>query len=111
VAGLWARLLGVPRITLDDNFFELGGHSLLAIQLAARLRERYRIDLGVDAVFAAPTVRQLALEVQRRQAQQAPQADEIEALLAQVEAMDEASLYAILSGGEPGAPDRHGKER
>ena len=111
VAGLWARLLGVPRITLDDNFFELGGHSLLAIQLAARLRERYRIDLGVDAVFAAPTVRQLALEVQRRQAQQAPQADEIEALLAQVEAMDEASLNAILSGGEPGSPDRSGKER
>jgi phthiocerol/phenolphthiocerol synthesis type-I polyketide synthase E len=112
VAGLWTQLLGVPAVTVDDNFFELGGHSLLAIQLTARLRERYRIDLTVDAVFAAPTVGQLAREVQRRQAaQEAPRADEIEALLAQVEAMDEAALNAILSGDERGAPGRPGEER
>jgi hypothetical protein len=29
LAGLWARLLGLPRVGVRDDFFDLGGHSLL----------------------------------------------------------------------------------
>lgn len=44
---------------LEDNFFSLGGHSLLAAQLVAQLRDQgYDIHLG--AIFAYPTVAQLA---------------------------------------------------
>jgi acyl transferase domain-containing protein len=97
IAGLWQRLLGVARIGADDNFFELGGHSLLAIQVAARLRERYAIELGVDLVFSSPTVVSLALEIERRRNGGDLDAAAVEALVRQVEDMDESQVRALLA--------------
>jgi acyl transferase domain-containing protein len=93
---LWQQLLGVAQVGADDNFFELGGHSLLAIQLAARLREHYRIELGVDLVFTSPTVASLALEVDRRRHGDLDAAA-LEALVKQVEEMDESQVRALLA--------------
>jgi hypothetical protein len=60
VARIWQDLLGVDRVGAHDNFFELGGHSLLGVQLAARLHDALGFDLGLDALFAAPTLAELA---------------------------------------------------
>ncbi|NOK14170.1 non-ribosomal peptide synthetase, partial [Corallococcus exercitus] len=60
VAGVFAALLGLPRVGAQDHFFELGGHSLLATQVTARLRDRLQVDLPVRALFAFPTVEELA---------------------------------------------------
>jgi len=38
LAGIWAEVLGVPRIGRADNFFELGGDSILSLQIVARAR-------------------------------------------------------------------------
>src|SRR6185436_17776670 len=56
IAGLFASILGVPRVGIEDGFFELGGHSLLAAQLVARINEMFRVELRLGAIFRRPTV-------------------------------------------------------
>ncbi|HEX2048496.1 MAG TPA: non-ribosomal peptide synthetase [Acidimicrobiales bacterium] len=63
VASVWEAVLGVPHIGVNDDFFALGGHSLAAVQIAARLRDAFGIELPVVAVFEAPTVAELSRAV------------------------------------------------
>ncbi|WP_047197779.1 non-ribosomal peptide synthase/polyketide synthase [Caldimonas brevitalea] len=63
LAGLWAELLKLERVGRHDNFFELGGHSLLAVSLIERMR-RAGLHADVRALFTAPTLADLALQVQ-----------------------------------------------
>jgi acyl carrier protein len=57
---LWEEVLGVPAVGVQQNFFELGGHSLHAVQLMARVRERFAVDLPLRSLFQEPTVENLA---------------------------------------------------
>jgi amino acid adenylation domain-containing protein/FkbM family methyltransferase len=63
LAGIWAEVLGVKKLSVTDNFFELGGHSLLATQVMSRLRKAFNIELPVRSLFGTPTVRGLAVAV------------------------------------------------
>ncbi len=65
IAGVWQDLLGVERVGADDNFFELGGHSLLATQALSRLRDTFRVDIPLRALFEGQTVAGLAGHVER----------------------------------------------
>jgi acyl carrier protein len=42
---IWEEFLGMQGIGVEDNFFALGGHSLLAIQIIARLRETFPLEI------------------------------------------------------------------
>jgi len=63
LARIWAELLQLERVGREDNFFELGGHSLTALRLMARVGSVFGVQIGVAALFAAPTLRQLARRV------------------------------------------------
>ncbi|MDZ7959081.1 MAG: amino acid adenylation domain-containing protein [Aulosira sp. DedQUE10] len=65
IAKIWQQVLGAAQVGVNDNFFELGGHSLLATQVISRLRKTLAIDLPLRALFAYPTVAELATTIQK----------------------------------------------
>src|SRR2546422_7189334 len=64
VAGLVANLLNVEKVGREDNFFLLGGHSLLGAQLIAELRKVFGVEISLQALFEAPTVAALSVEIE-----------------------------------------------
>jgi amino acid adenylation domain-containing protein len=60
IAGVFARLIGVPQLGIRDSFFDLGGNSLLATQAVARIRDLLRVDVSITAFFEAESVERLA---------------------------------------------------
>ncbi|MFL6676284.1 MAG: amino acid adenylation domain-containing protein [Massilia sp.] len=67
LATIWIEMFGVARVGVHDSFFELGGHSLLAFQLVARIREAFRVAMGLQALFVNPTIAALARAISELQ--------------------------------------------
>ncbi|MFC6019329.1 amino acid adenylation domain-containing protein, partial [Plantactinospora solaniradicis] len=60
LCGLFAEVLGVERVGAEASFFDLGGDSLLAMRLVARVRAVFAAEVSIRALFASPTVAQVA---------------------------------------------------
>ncbi|MCW5298887.1 amino acid adenylation domain-containing protein [Herbaspirillum lusitanum] len=67
LADIWRQVIGIRPQHPQANFFQSGGHSLSAIRLVAALEKSLDVRLPVTAVFDAPSLRAMALEVHRAQ--------------------------------------------
>jgi len=68
LAAIWQSLLNVENIGRKDNFFELGGHSLMALQLIAKVRQHFAVNITVKQLFEHPSLELFASEVEQAEA-------------------------------------------
>jgi phthiocerol/phenolphthiocerol synthesis type-I polyketide synthase E len=52
---LWAEVLGVSSVTDDQDFFDAGGHSLTAIEIVARARDMFGVELSIGLLLDTRT--------------------------------------------------------
>lgn len=60
LADIWREVLGLETAGILDNFFDFGGQSLLATQLLSRIRDAFRVELPLRALFESPRIAELA---------------------------------------------------
>jgi non-ribosomal peptide synthetase component F/acyl carrier protein len=110
LAEMWAEVLKVKEVGVDQNFFELGGHSLLVLQVMARIRREFDVELGVRTMFEEPTIAGLGIEVEKaralgmksrtpaleRRPRPAPANASREALLAQLDTLSADDVQTLL---------------
>ena len=65
LARIWREVLKLDTVGMEENFFELGGHSLLAIQVIARVRDAFSLELPMASIFEAPTIEGMAAALAR----------------------------------------------
>ena len=63
LTAIWSDVLGLEKVGIHDNFFALGGHSLSAMQVIARLRETFKVELPISCLFDYPTVIELDRQI------------------------------------------------
>jgi amino acid adenylation domain-containing protein len=64
ISGVWKEELNLSRVGKRDNFFEIGGHSLLATRVIARVRDLFKVDIGVRSIFEDASIEGLARRVE-----------------------------------------------
>ncbi|MEU3164611.1 amino acid adenylation domain-containing protein [Streptosporangium sp. NPDC006930] len=60
LAGVWARVLDLPRVGRHDNFFSLGGSSLLAARVLGEVRGEAGVEITLGGLFEAADLAELA---------------------------------------------------
>ena len=65
IASSWREVLGLEQVDIDKSFFALGGQSIQLVQVLARLQARLGRDIPVVELFKHPTVRELALFLEK----------------------------------------------
>ncbi|MBF8795716.1 non-ribosomal peptide synthetase, partial [Pseudomonas monteilii] len=97
LAELWAQVLKLERVGRTDNFFELGGHSLLAMQVVARARESWQLDLPLKTLFSHPVLAEQAQALEALQQEQAPVQGALAKSLAALKRLSATELEKLLS--------------
>ena len=109
LAAIWRELLGLKRrVGVHDDFFALGGRALLAVRMMARAREATGVALPVAALFAGPTIAELAaaMEAARR-----GETDAEPAVMPLVEELAASLMAPSTAGGQSAGAAADGRRR
>ncbi|MCQ8195327.1 amino acid adenylation domain-containing protein [Streptomyces rugosispiralis] len=60
LCALFAEVLGLNEVGAEASFFELGGDSILVMKLIAQIHAAFGAEVGIRALFTAPTVADVA---------------------------------------------------
>jgi amino acid adenylation domain-containing protein len=60
LADVWRGVLGVDSVGVHDDFFHSGGNSLVAMELLARVRETWEVELPLRLLFERRTIAEQA---------------------------------------------------
>jgi amino acid adenylation domain-containing protein len=99
LAGLWAEVLGVPRVGRADAFFAIGGDSFAAVRLVSRVRHTFGVDLPMRVLFEQGTVAGMAAAL----AEDAVRVEAAARLRDQIDRMSPAEIRALLEQKRSGA--------
>ncbi|PPA82185.1 non-ribosomal peptide synthetase [Brevibacillus laterosporus] len=72
LARIWGQVLNLKQVSVVGNFFDLGGHSLKTAELVDKIKETFQVELLLRNVFEYPTVRQMALLLEKGLVQKKP---------------------------------------
>ncbi len=98
LAGLWAEVLGVERVSAADDFFGLGGHSLALMRLSTQVRETFQAQVPLRDFFEASTLADMALMIAGHV--QAPASQSIAPISRVYQDDDDAALLDQLSDAD-----------
>ena len=88
LAQVWAEILKLDLVGIYDNFFDLGGHSLGATRVVSHVIRTFQVDVPLQALFAAPTVAEMAALITQHQAKKLGEQD-LHRILAELESLSE----------------------
>ena len=60
---VWGEVLGV-KVGAGDDFFDLGGDSIASVQVMFRVSELVGTEIPPTAIYAYPTIEELAEQVE-----------------------------------------------
>ncbi|QDX94098.1 amino acid adenylation domain-containing protein [Brevibacillus laterosporus] len=65
LARIWGQVLNLEQVSVEGNFFDLGGHSLKTAEMVDKIKETFHVELLLLNVFEYPTVRQMAVLLEK----------------------------------------------
>jgi acyl carrier protein len=105
LAQMWMEVLKLDRVGVYDDFFELGGHSLLIMQVIARVRDAFRIELPPVSFFNATTIAEL-VKIVVAQEEQTGQMEKIAVIIQRLNRMSDEDARATLDAKRRPANER-----
>jgi amino acid adenylation domain-containing protein len=74
LANIWSLVVNAPAESIGrrTHFFDIGGHSLSAMRVLARIKDVFRVELGVSKIFDEPRLDSIAAAIDREIARRPP---------------------------------------
>jgi amino acid adenylation domain-containing protein len=68
LAVIWREVLSTTEFGVTDDFFLFGGDSLRAMQVIARVRKIFQVEVSIRTLFDRPNIEALAHEIEKAEA-------------------------------------------